>query len=371
MEKNKFMVRVSCMTYNQSSFITDALNGFVMQQTSFPFVCTIIDDASTDGEQKVIKDYVQEHFDLRDSYFAYEDDRDYGHVTFARHKNNKNCFFAVVYLKENHYSQNKSKAPYLVEWTDTKYVAFCEGDDYWIDPLKLQKQVDLMETHNEVGLCYTDYCVRTMDGKVSPAVFESGADTVPSGFEDHLLRAGYIAPMSWFWRRTYKDLWQNSMSFIDGTFAVALEFYKNTEVAFLPDVTSVYRVSDGSASHPGTKEKQLRYQLDVYKTQLLYSEKYRVGPELVDKIKSKAYFELLPLAIETNRKDFMEEAAAFFDSKNIYYSGLMGLCHQLAVEQREKRKMEKELNGIRSSKAYRIGKRVTKTLGGIVKKSKE
>ena len=148
-----FLLRVNCMTYNQSAYIADALNGFVMQQTSFPFVCIIVDDASTDGEQEVVKKYMQEHFDLQDSSVAYERDTDYGHVTFAQHKTNKNCYFAVVYLYENHHSQKKSKAPYLTEWMDTKYIALCEGDDYWTDPLKLQKQVSFLEEHPEYSLC--------------------------------------------------------------------------------------------------------------------------------------------------------------------------------------------------------------------------
>ena len=139
-QHNKYMVRVSCMTYNHADYIVDSMNGFVIQQTSFPFVCTIVDDASTDGEQVIIKKYVSENFDLQQTAIAYEKDTDYGHVTFARHKSNRSCYFAVIYLKENHYSQQKSKVPYLKEWLDTKYVAFCEGDDFWIDKNKLQKQ---------------------------------------------------------------------------------------------------------------------------------------------------------------------------------------------------------------------------------------
>lgn len=149
-----FLLRVSCMTYNHVAFITDAMNGFVMQRTSFPFVCTIIDDSSTDCEQDVIRRYLYDNFDFQDTSVAYEKDMEYGHVTFAQHKTNKNCFFAVIYLKENHYSQKKSKAPYLTEWMDTKYIALCEGDDYWIDPLKLQKQVDFMEEHEDYSMCF-------------------------------------------------------------------------------------------------------------------------------------------------------------------------------------------------------------------------
>ncbi len=65
-QDNKYLVWVSCMTYNQAQYIEDALTGFAMQQTNFPFVCTIIDDASSDGEQEVISRFINEHFDLED-----------------------------------------------------------------------------------------------------------------------------------------------------------------------------------------------------------------------------------------------------------------------------------------------------------------
>ena len=163
---NSYLLRVHCATFNHHAYINDTLNGFAMQQTTFPFICTIVDDASTDGEQEVIKKYVQDNFDLQDASVAYEKDTDYGHVIFAQHNTNKNCYFAVILLKENHYSQKKSKAPYLTEWLDTKYIALCEGDDYWTDPLKLQKQVDFMEGHEEYSMCFHRVGVLNIDDKV-------------------------------------------------------------------------------------------------------------------------------------------------------------------------------------------------------------
>ena len=87
------------MTYNQSSFITDALNGFVLQRTRFPYVCMIFDDASTDGEQDVIRDYLDENFDWQDPSIALRKEADFGQVLFARHRSNQNCYFAVIFLK--------------------------------------------------------------------------------------------------------------------------------------------------------------------------------------------------------------------------------------------------------------------------------
>ena len=140
-QKIPFLVRVSCMTYNHAPYIEDAMNGFTMQQTDFPFVCTIVDDASTDGEPEVIRKYLQEHFDLDDKVIVRNEETDDFVMTFARHKDNHNCYFAVYLLKYNHYSIKKNKFPYYAEFIDqTKYAALCEGDDYWIDRQKIQRQ---------------------------------------------------------------------------------------------------------------------------------------------------------------------------------------------------------------------------------------
>ena len=132
----------------------DALNGFVAQETNFPFVSVIVDDASTDNEPQVLRDYFSANFNTADSSVAYQEETDYGTVLYAQHKTNKNCFFAIVLLKENHYSQKKSKLPYLSRWINyAKYIALCEGDDYWTRPFKLQKQVDYLELHQECIMC--------------------------------------------------------------------------------------------------------------------------------------------------------------------------------------------------------------------------
>ena len=157
------LVRVRCSTFNHARYITDAMNGFVMQQTSFPFVCTIVDDASTDGEQAVIRAFMDEYFDVEDTSTSFMKETDFGQVLFARHKTNRNCHFAVVLLHENHYSQKKSKDPYFAEWDRTKYLATCEGDDYWTDPLKLQKQVGYLEAHPECMLCFTNAVIHWED----------------------------------------------------------------------------------------------------------------------------------------------------------------------------------------------------------------
>ena len=155
-----WMVCVRCITYNHAPYITEALEGFAMQQTSFPYVCCIIDDASTDGEQEIIKRYLENNFDQYDiNTCRYEETDDY-FLFFAHHKTNLNCYFAVLYLKYNHYSKpgcNQRKLKYIAEWNKTaKYYALCEGDDYWIDSNKLQKQVEYMDSNPECSYLFTD-----------------------------------------------------------------------------------------------------------------------------------------------------------------------------------------------------------------------
>ena len=148
MEKEfKFSVWVRCLTYNQSLYILDALDGICKQITNFPFVCTVVDDASTDSEPEVIKKYLFDNFEMNDSSIVRNEETENYHLLFARHKKNQNCFFAVLFLKENHYGK-KSKWPYLIEWSENAdYHAICEGDDYWTDEHKLQRQVDYLENH--------------------------------------------------------------------------------------------------------------------------------------------------------------------------------------------------------------------------------
>ena len=157
MESHNFKVLVICKTYNHAPYITDALHGFATQQTEFPYICIIIDDFSTDGEPEVIQKFLNDNFDLNDETTAFcEETSDYL-LKFSRHKTNHNCFFAVFYLKYNHYSIHKGKEIYYTRWSNTKYIAICEGDDYWIFPNKLQKQIDILESDDNIKLVHTDF----------------------------------------------------------------------------------------------------------------------------------------------------------------------------------------------------------------------
>lgn len=121
------MVTIQCFTYNQENYIRQCLEGFVMQKTNFRFEAIVHDDASTDGTQAIIREYAEKYPDIIKPIFEIENQYSKGGFAFIGQK-----------MKEAY--------PY------GKYIADCEGDDYWTDPYKLQKQVDFLETHQECTL---------------------------------------------------------------------------------------------------------------------------------------------------------------------------------------------------------------------------
>lgn len=165
--ESDFKVLVRCFTFNHSKFIETTMDGFVMQQTDFSYVCCIVDDCSTDGEQEVILSYINNQFDT-----IQQRETEDATILFARHKSNKNCSFEVHFLKYNHYSSRKPKAPYLAHWkAQVKYESLCEGDDYWIDPRKLQRQYEFMESNPDYILCGTNGIVLWDLGQKAPTYF--------------------------------------------------------------------------------------------------------------------------------------------------------------------------------------------------------
>lgn len=150
----KYKVLVRCMTYNQSKFIEDALYSFAMQQTDFPFVCLIMDDASTDDEQDVIKRWMEKECDITKAEYI---EIPTSLVVIVPHKSNLNCTFAFYLLKHNLWTQQEEKGNHINPWREKcEFEAICEGDDYWIDSQKLQKQVNVMENNPDIMLCGTN-----------------------------------------------------------------------------------------------------------------------------------------------------------------------------------------------------------------------
>lgn len=137
MSSEQPIVSICCLVYNHEPFLRDCFEGFVMQKTTFPIEILVHDDASTDRSADIIREYTEKYPDL----------------------------FKPIYQKENQYSKGKGFVGMTLnfERAKGKYIAMCEGDDYWTDPLKLQKQVDFLEQNPKYSICFHDINV-TCDG---------------------------------------------------------------------------------------------------------------------------------------------------------------------------------------------------------------
>lgn len=148
-DMDKVTLSVICIAYNQVGFIRDCLNGFITQQTHFKFEVLIHDDASTDGTAEVIREYAEQYPDI----------------------------FVAYYQSENQFSQGIDiEKQFLFPKIKGRYVAFCEGDDYWTDPLKLQKQVDFLEKNKDYSVCFHPVIVHWDDRRLADYIFPSQAD---------------------------------------------------------------------------------------------------------------------------------------------------------------------------------------------------
>lgn len=158
------MVTIRCIAYNQEKYIRDCLEGFVMQKTNFRFEAIVHDDASTDGTAAIIKEYAEKYPDI----------------------------IKPILETENQYSKHDGSLQRIMdEACKGKYLAFCEGDDYWTDPLKLQKQVDFLENHPEYSMCWTDAYQET-NGKRTP--YNRYDTNCQSPMEDIIEQGGGFIP---------------------------------------------------------------------------------------------------------------------------------------------------------------------------------
>ena len=241
MENNdEIMVSVSCLAYNHEKYIKRCLDGFVMQKTSFKFEVIVHDDASTDGTADIIREYADKYPDI----------------------------IKPILQTENKYSK---KIPitktFVYPMMRGKYVAFCEGDDFWIDENKLQLQYEAMESHPECNFC-THY-VNKQDVATSSVI-----DTFPSkncGFVTGILDKSKVIELSmntflfqlssYFIRKSELDTYlYNPPEFVQlmptGDTAYMIYFSINGGVLFIDKTMSNYNYgTEGSWTKQVTENK--------------------------------------------------------------------------------------------------------------------
>lgn len=280
-QMDKYKVCIRCITYNHSEYITDALNGFASQQTDFPFIILLMDDASTDGEQEVIKAYIDEHFDLSDTETSYTKDTDDAEIIYARHKTNTNCYIAAFCLKTNHYQAGKDKIKYVEQWRNASdYEAICEGDDYWIDPLKLQKQVDFLDANPQCGLSYTEAVIVNEDPSKVVRRWTKGVSKNICQYI--MIKGNPIVTASVCVRRPLYDEYIREQATFEvkarmGDVPLWVYITKDHPVHYCKDKTVAYRVLANSASHSPDPQKLRDFYRNSLDIKIYMNRRYNIG----------------------------------------------------------------------------------------------
>lgn len=260
--KREYKVLVKCLTFNHSKYIKDTFNGFAMQQTNFPFVCLVLDDASTDGEQDVIKNWMERECDMDRAEII---EIPTSVVIIVPHKNNSSCTFAFYLLKQNLYGTGK-KDFYVNPWREKcEYEAICEGDDYWIDSFKLQKQVDYLDDNIECSMVVSNgyYVNENKNNKKKIIINPFGHCYDCNIFiKDLLSREKELIPTA---SMLYRTLYRNTPDFIlkapVGDKTLRLWYSLNGYIHYMNAPMILYRMNCIGSFGVRTKNKSLAKQI--------------------------------------------------------------------------------------------------------------
>jgi glycosyltransferase involved in cell wall biosynthesis len=227
MQKQKPLVSVHLLTYNHAKFIAQSIESVVNQQTSFPFEIVIGDDHSTDGTSQIVDQYAAQYPDL----------------------------IKVVRGKTNGGPQPNSIR--ILENSQGKYMAALEGDDYWIDPLKLQKQVDFMEQNPDFAICFTNTRVEFFENNEEPFLLNSNIEKDVFELKDLIAETEvwFMGTATLFYTMSSifpVQPWFHKTK--SGDIPMIMLAARHGKIKYLPDVTAAYRRHAAGASNTDHKD---------------------------------------------------------------------------------------------------------------------
>lgn len=240
-------VSIICTNYNKGDWVREAIDSFLNQKTNFGFEIIIIDDASTDHSYEIIQEY-QKKFPEKVRTF----------------RNEVNLGITRTWKK-------------VCQEAKGQYIARCDSDDFWTDPLKLQKQVDLLDASTDSLWSNTEFDMVDLDGNlIQKDAFANKALPLIDSYEEMLVMKGMTMASTWVVDTALmQDVSaQISDTAADDTFELQLELFKRTKISFLSDSTTVYRMNLGSDSKPMTLETAERRFTGILDSQIKYLNKY-------------------------------------------------------------------------------------------------
>lgn len=218
-EKN-IVLSIVCLTYNHGQYIKDALDGFISQKTNFNYEVIVHDDCSTDNTAEIIKEYSEKYPEI----------------------------IKPILQKENQYSKGIKIGPkYVYPKVKGKYIAICEGDDYWNDSNKIQKQIDFLEKNNNYVACVHNSirldCKSGKQKRISNITveYDVSIEEIIRWGENHFQTASIMMRKEYF-------LIPAELKCGIGDYPRAINLALNGKIRYMPDVMSVYRFMSSETS---------------------------------------------------------------------------------------------------------------------------
>ena len=247
MKEIKPLVAIHCLVYNHEPYLKRCLDSFVMQQTNFAFVAIVHEDASKDNSAAIIREYEQKYPDI----------------------------IRPIYETENQYSRPDGKLIFIMQdailATGAKYVAICEGDDFWTDPFKLQKQVDILERDPQLMAVVTDTCVVDREGNI---ITRKLGNAVPENKEGkYTLRDFFSVPQHRYTTATimystrhYEEVNKKLLYTISpylGDWQLWIILHSYGAFYYLDEVTAAYRINPKSLTHTVNRVARAKASRDI------------------------------------------------------------------------------------------------------------
>lgn len=277
------VVSVCMITYNHEKFISEAIEGVLMQKTDFPIELIIGEDCSTDNTRKIVKEYEKKYPEI-----------------------------IVAQYPQTNLGMIKNFASVL-QSARGKYIALCEGDDYWTDPFKLQKQVDFLELNHDYGLVHTNSLTKYQDRVITTHDNAKIKDGLI--FRDLITHNFYISTLTVCVRKELLINWIKSLEeiiFIRNwkmiDYPLWLEGSFNTKFKYINETTACYRVLSESASHSRNKYKRYIFFQSVYDIKFYFIKNKGLDSKSIEQIKKDYYVGLLNFS----KFNFIESTKGLF-----------------------------------------------------------
>jgi glycosyltransferase involved in cell wall biosynthesis len=277
MSNKVVLVSVCMLTYNHDKYIKQAIDGILMQKTDFDFELIICDDASPDRTNEIVNEILQ---------------------------NNPKSHIIRYYRHEKNIGM-QANGEFVLNQTVGKYIAICEGDDYWTDSYKLSYQVEILENNNDVGLVHHDANYYYEKSKKTIKSYHKTKNIIiPNNnlFYD-LIKYNKILTLTVLFRKELlENLYKLDSEFIKKSlmtdYIMWLEFSKHCSFYYIKKSMSTYRVLEESASRSGSYEKEINFLQSYCKIKRYFINKYNCSKELLYFVDQYEYSTALMLSIK-------------------------------------------------------------------------